>query len=98
MTAGEPPHLNLMKTSSGEVGADFSWTPHCTFGSLERTHTAGLVPVWVGERAGGVSERRFAAAAAVLCCGCAWLCCGCAYVPGVLLPTPVESVTPAARS
>ena len=53
-----------------------------------------------GKREGGVSERRFAAAVLVLwlrlCLVVLWLCC--AYVPGVLLPTPVDSVTPAARS
>ena len=83
MTAGEPPHLNLMKTSSGEVGADFSWTPHWTFGSLERTHTAGLVPV-EGEGRGREGCQSGALLRLCLCLAAAVLACA------VAVPTYLE--------
>ena len=86
-----------------ELDEDLEWGGGCALlvdAALDvwitRADPYGGVGTCVGEGEGGRGVSGATLAAAVLGCGCAWLCC--AYVPGVLLPTPVDRVTPAARS
>lgn len=55
MTAGEAPQRNLTNTSRGSAGPRRACTPHWTFGSEARSHTA---PLFVVVPAAATAEVR----------------------------------------